>query len=844
MTSTTAGWQKMQAARAPDSLDPQWVKSLDEGYAVLRQTFKSGRTKSYEWRRSQLLALEQMIKTEELRMAEAVAKDLRRPQAETLLMETTAVQSEVQHALSNLRSWMRPESVSTPAFLQPASSWIRREPKGLVHIISPYNFPFNLTFGPLIASISAGNCAAIKVPEQTEASSNLIKELCEKYLDTDACRVFLGAIPEATELLTRRWDHIFYTGNGFVGRIVMEAAAKHLCPVTLELGGKSPVVFDKGLSASQLKLAAKRIAYVGLFVNAGQICVSPDYVLVHKDVEGDLIAALKEAIQTMNPPGNSTENLGRLVHKRHYDRIKGLIDTSGGQIVCGGATAEAGADESNCFVPPTIISSPDLRSPAMAEEIFGPVISVLPVESLDAAIEIINERETPLALYVFSPSSSRAKHVMDSTNSGGVCINDAMMHLASPMLPFGGAGPSGFGAYHGKFGFDELTHKRAVLSRSLLLDVERFPPYKDFWVKERRDFSALPGGALRVAGPILDTGRCLNHGLALNLGLGFLRTLHRLQSTAAYAARQLEASMRRLLANQPQASSPEQVSLHMAKLDTHLALLGEELSNLRRMDRDEKPTSTRVEDLQKRVYFLQAQVAHVEQMAASWETVLKAGERSKMHCGVSRLQSSVQTVHRQLDELTQQAVEGHMGDPRTDPDYAPAHLEATLEAIKEEGTALDRSQQTLIAQGTAPNMDGLSDLQGRLHFFQELLRCVTEAVAKNDHGSTLQSIVRHRPQNPKRSALPPLSARSETDDIRELVEEPPLQPAQQARADLYESSPLPPDRGPAAMGRREMSLEQMREEIDEERKRYIAYHLVRDELGGASSLSTTQTSYF
>ncbi|CAE7233473.1 unnamed protein product, partial [Symbiodinium necroappetens] len=237
--------------------------------------------------------------------------------------------------------------------------------------------------------------------------------------------------------------------------------------------------------------------------------------------------------------------------------------------------------------------------------------------------------------------------------------------------------------------------------------------------------------------------------------------------------------------------------------------------------------SSRVQDLQKLLYLLQAEVIHVEQMAASWETVLKAGERSKMHCGVSRLQSSVQTIHRQLDELTQQAVEGEMGDPRSNPDYAPTHLEATLEAIKEEGTASDRSQQTLMAQGAAPNIEVMSVLQGRLHFFQELLRCVTEAVAKNDHASTLQSIVRHRPQNPKRAGLPALSARQSP----ELVEEPPQMPppVEQVRADLCESSPLPPDRGPAAMGRREISLAQMREEVDEERKRYIAYHLVRDE---------------
>ena len=483
MTSTTTAWANMQESRAVGSLDPTWVKSLDEGYAVLRETFKSGKTKSYEWRRSQLLAMEAMLKNEGSRIAGALAKDLRRPEAESMLYDTSASLAEVQHALSNLRSWMKPESVSTPLFLQPASSWVQREPKGIVYIIAPYNFPFYLCFGPLVAAIAAGNCAVIKPPEQCEASSTLIKELCEKYLDKDACQVYLGGIPEATELLTRRWDHIFYTGNGCVARIVMQAAAKQLCPVTLELGGKSPVVFDKGFSAGQMKLAAKRIAAFSLFLNAGQICVAPDYVLVHKEAEQSLKAALKEAVAELDPAGNPKENLGRLVHKGHYERIKNLIDSSGGEVLCGGTETAAGADASSCFLPPTIIGRPDLRSPVMTEEIFGPVLSVLPVEDLDEAIDFINSRETPLALYVFSPSTSRAGHVVRSTKSGGVCINDTGMHLANPNLPFGGIGPSGMGAYHGKFGFDELSHKRAVMSRSLMVDVDRFPPYKDFWVQ-------------------------------------------------------------------------------------------------------------------------------------------------------------------------------------------------------------------------------------------------------------------------------------------------------------------------------------------------------------------------
>eukprot|EP00438_Fugacium_kawagutii_P030741 Skav217073 [mRNA] locus=scaffold1308:35413:36393:- [translate_table: standard] len=298
-------------------------------------------------------------------------------------------------------------------------------------------------------------------------------------MDPATFRVILGEVPESTELLARKWDHIFYTGNAVIGRVVMTAAAKHLCPVTLELGGKSPVIVDRGLSASQLQIAASRILSSALFVNAGQICVSPDYVLVHKDAEQELLQALKAGVAHMNPQQGS-DNLGKVVNSRHFTRLKNLIETSKGEVICGGADASSGADAGACFLPPTIISKPGLDSPAMSEEIFGPLLMITPVASLEEAIDFVNSRETPLALYVFSGDKRRAEKVISSTRSGGAMINDTFVHLANPYVPFGGCGESGFGAYHGKFGFDEFSHKRGIIARPLYLDIDRYPPYDNF----------------------------------------------------------------------------------------------------------------------------------------------------------------------------------------------------------------------------------------------------------------------------------------------------------------------------------------------------------------------------
>jgi len=477
MSSTTTGFAKVHTTTGKSTLDKGWLDSLNKGCSTLKETFKSGKTLTYDWRLSQLKAIETMLVNEKERIAGALAADLNRPDFEVEVYEIASTLAEVRFAISNLRSWMKPESALTPPVLQMGSSRIERIPKGVVFVMGAWNFPFHLSLTPCIAAIAAGNCVVLKPSDVSPASAQQLKELCEKYMDPSAFMTFLGGVEESTELLARKWNHIFYTGNAVIGRVVMTAAAKHLCPVTLELGGKSPVIVDCGLSASQLATAANRIVSTACFVNAGQICVSPDYVLVHQDAEKALLEALKKAVTEMT---QSKEKTSKVVNSRHFARLKNLAETSEGEVLCGGTKEGTGADAGSCFLPPTIISRPKLTSPSMSEELFGPLLMITPVASLDEACAYVNNGEVPLALYVFSNSSRRAEEVISKTRSGGALINDTTLHLVNPYVPFGGCGESGFGAYHGKWGFEEFSHKRTVIARPLFLDVDRYPPYTSF----------------------------------------------------------------------------------------------------------------------------------------------------------------------------------------------------------------------------------------------------------------------------------------------------------------------------------------------------------------------------
>mmetsp|Transcript_17731 Transcript_17731/g.41245 ORF Transcript_17731/g.41245 Transcript_17731/m.41245 type:complete len:521 (-) Transcript_17731:220-1782(-) len=461
--------------QGPAQADAAFCKELAEARATLQATFLSGTTRTYEWRMSQLQALKEGFSADVNSLLGAMKADLQRHDFENTA-EFGSVMAELQHCMSNLKSWMAPERVATPALMLPGSSRIEKTPKGVVLILAPWNFPANLALIPLIQAVAAGNCVLMKPSDVSRNTEQALRKFCDKYLDRSAVRVLTGGIAETTEMLSQQWDHIFYTGNAAVGRIVMKAAAQYLTPVTLELGGKSPVIVDSGLSDMMLRHAAERILWGAAYVNAGQICVSPDFCLVMESDEQRLLKALKDAMKKMDPDGKVAPGAGRIINQRHFDRVKNLAETSGGE-----AFAVGKEDRDGCYFPATVISRPSADSPIASEEIFGPLLSVIPVKDVEAAASYLNGRETPLALYIFSQRKATIDKLLANTRSGGVCINDTIVHLGNPNLPFGGAGASGFGAYHGKSGFDEFTHKRSVLQKSLWLQLPIvYPPYDDF----------------------------------------------------------------------------------------------------------------------------------------------------------------------------------------------------------------------------------------------------------------------------------------------------------------------------------------------------------------------------
>ena len=453
------------------------VEDISEIVESLRTSFDSGRTRSHGWRVHQLECIARFIREREKELSEALYADVGKPAVESMAAEITFVLSEVDYAKRKLASWMKAESVPTPLVIQPGKARIEREPLGVVLIIGPWNYPLQLVLSPLIGALAAGNCAVIKPSEIASETSRVIAQHLPKYLDPGYVRVVEGGVPETTALLEQRFDHIFYTGNGTVGRIVMTAAAKHLTPVTLELGGKTPCIVDE---SADLDVTAKRIVW-GKFFNAGQTCVAPDYLLVHESVHDALVARMKATLQQFygNNP-RSSPDFARIVNKRHHQRLCKLLGS--GDVVVGGDT-----DEDDLFIAPTVLINVSPDSPAMAEEIFGPILPVLSMRSIDDAIRFVNGRDKPLALYVFAKSESVQNAVLGRTSSGGATVNHVWLHLAVPGLPFGGVGESGMGAYHGQSSFETFTHRKSVLVKSTKLDPPLFyPPYtetKSRWLR-------------------------------------------------------------------------------------------------------------------------------------------------------------------------------------------------------------------------------------------------------------------------------------------------------------------------------------------------------------------------
>jgi len=432
--------------------------SLDAQSVVgrLRATFRTGRTRPTSWRREQLLALRDLINEQAETFVEALHADLGKSVTESRGAEIGFVTAEIDHTLANLDAWLAPEPVGLPDRLQPGEGRVVREPLGVVLVIGPWNYPLHLALAPLVGAIAAGNCAVVKPSELAPAVSAAIAEQLPRYLDTEAFTVVEGAVPETTELLEQQFDLVFYTGNGIVGRIVMAAAAKHLTPVVLELGGKSPTIIDPG---TDLARTAKVIAY-GRFSNAGQTCVAPDYLLAIGDTAEEIqphLAAAVTALYGEDPA--SSPAYGRIVNTRHFDRLTGLLADQ--QVVLGGQH-----DRDARYLAPTVLADVDPDSPVMGQEIFGPILPIIKVPDLDAAIEFVTARDKPLALYAFTESEETKQRLQAETSSGGLVFGAALAHLAAPELPFGGVGESGMGKYHGRFSIDTFSNLKAVLDRS------------------------------------------------------------------------------------------------------------------------------------------------------------------------------------------------------------------------------------------------------------------------------------------------------------------------------------------------------------------------------------------
>jgi aldehyde dehydrogenase (NAD+) len=438
--------------------------------ARLRDTFHSDRTRPIGWRKAQLKRLYALIKENEKALLDALAKDLGRPPFEGWLAEIRCLEIEIEHALKDLHSWMKPERHNAPMVLQPGSAYIQPEPLGVALIIAPWNYPIQLALSPLIGALAAGNCAVVKPSEVSPASSAALAELIPKYLDNDAVVVVEGAVPETTALLEQRWDHIFFTGGERVGKIVMTAAAKHLTPVTLELGGKSPVIIDK---TANLKVTARRLIW-GKAFNAGQTCIAPDYVLVEDSAKRPLIDALIATLKEFfGDDPKASPDYSRIVSDGHFQRLVKMMD--GGTVLHGGTS-----DPEQRFIELTLLDVDDVAAGVMQEEIFGPVLPIVTVANVDEAIRFVNARPKPLALYMFSSDKAAQQRVLSRTSSGGACINDVVNHFLVPGLPFGGVGTSGMGGYHGKHSFDTFSHRKGVLEKPTFVDPPlRYPPYTD-----------------------------------------------------------------------------------------------------------------------------------------------------------------------------------------------------------------------------------------------------------------------------------------------------------------------------------------------------------------------------
>jgi aldehyde dehydrogenase (NAD+) len=440
----------------------------------LQRTVRSGITRTVEWRMQQLRAILKLVQENEERITQVLAQDIGKPSHEVFLTEIFVATASCKLAIKELKKWMAPQKVPITIIAFPGTAEVIPEPFGVALIISPWNFPFLLAIDPIIGALAAGCAVVLKPSEITPTVSSLLAELIPQYLDTDAIRVVEGGVPVVTALLEQKWDKIFYTGSPRVGRIVMAAAAKHLTPVTLELGGKCPVYIDDSVD---LKVSAMRICLGKWGVNVGQTCISPDYLLVEEDIVSKLVETIKATIvQFFGEDPSTSADLGRIVNEFHFQRLKGLLDDprTAERIVYGGQ-----CDKKSLSIAPTLVLDVPLDTPIMSDEIFGPILPIITVKGVEKAMDVILEFPKPLALYIFTTRKAVEEQLL-TISAGGVGINETISHFGVPGLPFGGVGESGMGAYHGKHSFDAFSHKKGVLHKGMGGDLPaKFPPYTD-----------------------------------------------------------------------------------------------------------------------------------------------------------------------------------------------------------------------------------------------------------------------------------------------------------------------------------------------------------------------------
>ncbi|WCJ43534.1 Aldehyde dehydrogenase family 3 member F1 [Euphorbia peplus] len=445
----------------------------------IRRTFESGKTRSCDWRKAQLKALIHLVNENEDAMFEALHQDLGKHPVESFRDEVGVILKSAWNSFNSVEKWMHPTKSQIPLLFFPASGQVMPEPFGAVLIFGSWNFPFSLSIEPMIGAIAAGNTVILKPSEMSPKCSSFLANTIPKYLDSDAIKVIEGGIDVAHQLLNLKWDKIFFTGSQNVGRIVMSAAAKHLTPVTLELGGKSPAVIDIDSISSDMKVVAKRIIGGKWGPCNGQACISIDYVLVEDKSATFLIDSLKRIIRKFYGENPKESNcISKIVNRKNFDRLCNLIkDPSvSASIVHGGSI-----DEEQMFIEPTILLNPPLDSQLMTEEIFGPLLPIITVNNIEESIGFINKRPKPLVLYVFTKDETLKKRIVTETSSGSVVFNDTMVQFICDELPFGGVGNSGYGKYHGKYSFDTFSHSKAVMNRGFYPEIEpRYPPWNSF----------------------------------------------------------------------------------------------------------------------------------------------------------------------------------------------------------------------------------------------------------------------------------------------------------------------------------------------------------------------------